>query len=162
MTDKPDWMKNFTPAPPGRWTEGQSGNPRGRPRGSQNRRTQVQQALDDAGSAIAQVVIDAAKGGDLQACALVLARIAPPPRPRGQRVTFELDTRAPLTEQARSVLAAIARGEVDPETGKLIIDSIASLGNLMLTDELAARVEAIEALRGHQSSSGSKGGVLCV
>ena len=146
MNAQPEWLKNHVPAPPPhRWKAGQSGNPAGRPAGVSNRKTQLAQAFHDEGKAIAQVVIDLAKKGDLQACSLVLARLAPPLRASAQKVTFDLDPEASLTEQARAVLVAIAGGEVDPDIGKTLIDAISAFGGLRQVDELAERLKAIEA-----------------
>lgn len=143
-TDAPTWLANYQPTEPqNRWKKGQSGNPAGRPKGSKNYRTELA-AFQDEGAAIAQVVIDKAKDGDLTACGLVLARLAPPLRARAQKVAFDLDPAAPLTDQAQAVLTAVAAGDVDPETGKLLIDCISSFGGLRQVDELAARLAAIE------------------
>lgn len=146
MNAEPEWLKNHVPAPPPqRWKAGQSGNPKGRPVGSVNKRTELAQAFHDEGKAVAEVVIAAAKKGDLQACGLVLARLAPPLRASAQKVRFEFDPSASLTGQAQSVLVAIAGGEVDPDIGKTLIDAISALGGLRQVDEHAERLAQIEA-----------------
>jgi Family of unknown function (DUF5681) len=159
MIDQPAWLRNHVPAPPTTWRPGQSGNPAGKKVGTLNKKTELAQAFHDEGAAIAQVVIDAAKAGDLRACELVLARLHPPLRARAQKVFFKLDPAASLTEQAQAVLLEVASGNVDPETGKMLIDCISSFGGLADVDELRRRLSDLEA-RTSNPENYPPGGVL--
>lgn len=140
---KPEWLLNYVARPRG-WVKGQSGNPAGRKPGVPNKRTVIAEEFERDGVAISRVVIEAAKKGDLQACSLVLSRLAPPLRPKAEKVTFELDAAAPLTAQAQQVLAAVAKGQLDPDTGKLLLDCINGLAGLRQVDEFAARLDRLE------------------
>lgn len=140
----PSWLATHQATKQG-WAPGQSGNPAGRPKGSLNRKSLIFEEFEKESSAIARAVVAAAKGGDIQAANLVLQRLAPPLKARGEKVTFNLDTSQSLTEQARQVLQAIASGEIDPETGKLLIECIGGFAGLKEIDELATRLNAIEA-----------------
>jgi hypothetical protein len=147
--DKPDWLKAHQEASASSagqrgWQPGQSGNPSGRPAGARNRKTVIADEFAKDGSAVAQVVIAAAKAGDMQAANLVLSRLSPPLRARAEKVQFELTPDAPLTTQAQQILTAVAAGDVDPETGQLLINCIASFAGLKATDELEARLAALE------------------
>jgi hypothetical protein len=147
--DKPDWLKahqeaNTSSAGQPGWQPGQSGNPKGRPVGAKSRKTVIADEFAKEGSAVAQVVLAAAKGGCMTACNLVLARLTPPLRARAERVTFELNADAPLTQQAQQVLSAVAAGDIDPETGKLLIDAISAFAGLKATDDLENRLAALE------------------
>ena len=93
---------------------------------------------------MARVVMDAALGGDMQACNMVLQRLSPPLRARAEKVTFELSRDAPLATQAQQVLASVAEGQLDAETGKLLIDCIQSVAGIRAVDELEARLIALE------------------
>jgi hypothetical protein len=99
--------------------------------------------MDDA-PAIARVVIDAALEGDLAAAGMVLARVAPAIRPQGERISFDFDPTAPISGQVEQVLAAIACGEVSPDVGKQIIDAIAALSAVRASEDLEARLAALE------------------
>lgn len=155
LNEQPDWLKaHHTAHPSGGprgWVPGESGNPKGRPKGVKNRKTALVEEFEKDGSAIARKVIEAALAGDMQACNLVLSRLAPPLRSRSEKVQFELDGTAPLTEQARQVLAAVAAGDVDPDTGKLLIDAISAFAGLRQVDELALRLDQLEANMGRKS-----------
>jgi hypothetical protein len=59
-------------------------------------------------------------------------------------VTFELTPDAPLATQAQQVLASVAEGQLDAETGKLLIDCIQSVAGIRAVDELEKRLIALE------------------
>lgn len=146
-TVQPEWLQGFTPQPnkpPKGWQPGQSGNPKGRPVGSRNKKNVIAEEFEKDGSAVARVVMDAALQGDMQAANMVLQRLSPPLRARAEKVTFELTPDAPLHEQANQVLASVAEGAIDPETGKMLIDCIQSVAGIRAVDELEARLQALE------------------
>lgn len=127
------------------WRKGMSSpNPSGRPKGIIDKRMKVNQALLNQSEDITNVVIQSALKGDMQAASLVLSRIAPTLKAQSETVQFELDSTAPVTEQAQSVLQAIANGLVAPDIGKQIIEAINALSGIRQIDELAQRIEALE------------------
>lgn len=127
-----------------RWRPGQSGNPNGRPRGSKNKKSLVAEEFELQGSAVAQKVIEAALGGDMQAATLVLQRICPPLRPKAEKTPFDLDAKAPLADQAQQIMGAIAKGEIDIDTGRILIGCLSSLASLKQVDEFEHRIAALE------------------
>ncbi len=48
-------------------------------------------------------------------------------------------------------MAAVAAGDVDPDTGKLLIDAISAFAGLRQVDELALRLDQLEANMGRKS-----------
>jgi hypothetical protein len=145
---RPSWMEGFTPQPVeagGRWKKGQSGNPAGRPPGRPDARTKISRALMDDGLAVARVVIDQALDGDLQACGIVLARIAPSIKPQAERVAFDFDPTAPVTKQIESVLGAVAAGVLAADVGQTIITTLGTLADARAVAELEARITTLEA-----------------
>ncbi|MCU1122440.1 DUF5681 domain-containing protein [Burkholderia multivorans] len=146
-TVQPDWMRGYVPqpnTPPRGWQPGQSGNPKGRPVGSRNKKNVIAEEFAKDGSAVARVVMDAALAGDMQAANMVLQRLSPPLRARAEKVTFQLTPDAPLSEQAAQILQAVSDGQIDPDTGKLLIDCIQSVAGIRAVDELEARLAALE------------------
>ena len=146
-TVQPEWLQGFTPQPnkpPKGWQPGQSGNPKGRPIGSRNKKNVIAEEFEKDGSEVARVVMNAALEGDMQAANMVLQRLSPPLRARAEKVTFELTPDAPLHEQANQVLASVAEGAIDPETGKMLIDCIQSVAGIRAVDELEVRLIALE------------------
>jgi len=124
----------------GRFTKGQSGNPAGRPA----RADELRRLLDGDAEEVAAKVLEAAKGGDLRAAELVLARVVPVHRPAHAPVTFALDREAPLADQGRQVLAAIAAGEIPPDQGRSLLDALAALVRVVELDEIQRRLDTLE------------------
>ena len=121
-----------------------SGNPKGRPPGK-TATQKVQSALNDGSLAVAQKVLEAAKGGDMTAAGMVLARVSPALRSQSQTVQFAFDPSLPIARQVEAVLAAVAAGEVPPDVGQTIIASIGTLSNVRATEELSDRLAILEA-----------------
>ena len=102
------------------------------------------QALMDEGPAIARVVIDAALEGDLQACGIVLSRIAPPVKAQSERVEFAFDPSASAAQQIAGVLASMASGAVAPDVGREVIAAIGTLASARAVEELEQRIVTLE------------------
>ena len=130
-------------APKTTWPAGQSGNPKGRPRGSgaiQKLRTQISSSVPD----IIKKVSEAAMAGDIQAARLILERVIPPVKAIDQAQVLNLPLGGTLTDQGRGVMAAIAAGEISPGQGAQLIAAIAALARVVDMDELAKRLTKIE------------------
>lgn len=158
MTDTiaPPWGTDWKPTPPplpaeatienpGQWKPGESGNPRGRPPGRPDKRLLATQQMLDEMRNIVAVLVGKALEGDTNAASIVLAKVLPSVKAQAEKVNFEFDAAAPISEQVAQVLDAIATGAVAPDVGRLIIDSIARLADVRATEDLAARIEALEA-----------------
>ncbi|MBO1520639.1 DUF5681 domain-containing protein [Oceanisphaera pacifica] len=122
---------------------GKSGNPAGRPKGIPDSRSALRRELEKHGEELLNTVVKMALEGDASALKLCLERIMPPVKPSAEPVTFELsgDT---LTEQAQSILKAIAQGELDPITGRQLLAAIADLSKITEIDELSRRLDELE------------------
>lgn len=134
-----------------RFKPGQSGNPRGRPRlrvASADLRAKLSKDAD----LIIDSVVQAALCGDTQAARLVLERIIPAIKPTEQAVAIPMLSSAPLTEQGRAVLAAVADGRIAPGQGAVLLNGIGTLARVAEIDELTRRIEALEAHGGPQKN----------
>lgn len=147
----PDWRENWSPdvdAPkvgnPNWKRGGPSPNPSGRPRKIVDKRLKVTKMLEGDADKVLRVVIDAALEGNIAAAALVLSRIAPPMKAQAEKVNFDFDATASMTEQVQAVLQGIADGDVSPDVGKQIIEAVATLAGIKQIDELEQRLAALE------------------
>jgi hypothetical protein len=132
--------------PPNQWKPGQTGNPKGRPPG-QSEITRLRASLaGDVPEILAGLVL-AAKGGDVQAARLILERILPPVKPIEQAVALQLPERGTLTVKATAVLSAAAAGDLAPGQAAQLIAALGTLAKICEVDELAARIEKLEAAR---------------
>ncbi|AJA09080.1 hypothetical protein SKP52_10895 [Sphingopyxis fribergensis] len=154
----PPWGSNWTPAPPEEkpargagnpaWVAGgPSPNPSGRPPGLPDKRLLATQSMLDEMRGIVAVLIGKALEGDTNAASIVLAKTLPSIKAQAEKVQFAFDATAPVSDQVAQVLDAIAAGAVAPDVGRLIIDSIKSLSDIRATEELSARIEALEEAR---------------
>ena len=127
----------------GTWKPGQSGNPTGKPPGS-GELQRLRAAIGEHVPEIIDQLVTAARAGDIQAARLILERVLPPVKAieLAQAVDMPPGT---LTDQGRSVLAAVAAGELAPGQGAQLLAAIGTLGKVVEVDELAARIAALEA-----------------
>lgn len=131
----------------GKFRPGVSGNPRGRPAGSRNRSNVVAAEFAKEGSAVARVVIEKAKEGDMSAASLVLTRISPPLRPQAAKVQFQLDPESPIGEQAKEIIVAVSRGDIDPDTCRLLLDCLSAFVGLRDVEHLLDELKALREKR---------------
>lgn len=162
MTEQtaPPWGTDWKPTPPPIPTEprgpgnpawvknGPSPNPKGRPAGVPDKRLLATQAALDEMRNIVAMLVGRALEGDTNAASIVLSKVLPSVKAQAEKVNFEFDATAPASEQVAQVLDAIAAGAVAPDVGRLIIDSIKSLADVRATEELEARIAALEEKQG--------------
>ncbi len=139
-----------TPGPPGnpKWVKGmKSPNPAGRPPGSTAQTILLKRMLENA-DGIVDMLIAKAMEGDTNSASLILSRIMPSIKAQSQRVAFDFDHTAPVSQQVEQVIAAIADGSVPADIGRQIVDAISSLSSIRANEELEARITALEEKQG--------------
>lgn len=128
---------------PGWYPGMRSPNPAGRPKGSTPHTKLMQRMLDDA-DGVVDAVVTRALEGDTGAASLILSRLFPALKAQAEKVQFKFDSSAPVSEQVEAVLSAISDGMVAPDVGKQIIEAIGALAQVRATEELEARIAALE------------------
>lgn len=151
----PPWIDGAKAAPPpaGResrpvgnpgWHRGmKSPNPLGRPKGSTPQSKLMQRMLSDA-DGILDAIVCRALAGDVGAASLILNRIIPALKAQAEKVQINVNPSAPISQQVESVLGAIANGVIAADVGKQVIDAITALSQVRATEELEARIAALE------------------
>lgn len=132
-----------TPKRRGRWKPGESGNPKGRPPGA-GEIGKLRAGIAVHLPGIIAQLIEAAKGGDVQAAKLLLERVLPPVKPTELATTIPLPD-GTLTDQGRAVLAAVGLGDLAPGQGAQLLSAIGTLARVVEVDELTDRVTRLEA-----------------
>jgi uncharacterized protein DUF5681 len=130
----------------GRFAKGESGNPRGRPRGSRNKASLLAEAMlaGDA-EALMRKAIELAKGGDGVALRLCLERLLPIKRERV--ITIDLlpiNSAADAKEAMAAIIAGVAGGELSPSEASQVSELIDTYVRAAQTTDLEKRVEELE------------------
>jgi hypothetical protein len=122
---------------------GQSGNPRGKPKGVKDKRTGLRALLQPHADALVKKAVDLALGGDTAALRLCLDRLMAPVRPRDEPVELG-ELQGTLTEQGRAILAAMGRGQLAPSEAGRLLQALAAQARIATVDELEQRIQALE------------------
>ena len=126
----------------GSWQPGQCGNPKGRPKGARDRRSNLRYGLLKEVPAILKTLAAAAKGGDIQAAKLLLERTLPALKTAAEPLTLPgADTPA---SQGRTVLRACAQGDITPNEAPTLMGAISAQARVVEVEELTQRVQALE------------------
>jgi hypothetical protein len=130
------------------WKKGQSGNPRGRPKGSRNKATLLAMAaMEGELQAVVRVILDAAKKGDMAAARLVVDKLVPPVRERALSVDLPpINGLADFAAAQSKVLEAVAAGQLLPTEGEALSGLIEQQRRCHETADLAERLAALEEL----------------
>src|SRR5262245_7086507 len=137
QTDSPERRGLFQPGGPG--------GP-GRPQGSRNAATLLLDRLAEGDAeAVLRQVTNAAKGGDMRAAEIILARIWPVKK--GRPVSLQL----PSIKTAQDVVAAVGvvadavgTGDITPDEGQAVASILEAKRKAIETVELESRVAALE------------------
>jgi hypothetical protein len=124
-----------------RFKPGKSGNPGGRPVGSGNL---IRAQLTEAWHEIRPILLQKALDGDMAAIRIVAERVCPPIKSSEAAVPIKLPSGS-LTERATAVLDALAEGDLNTTQASQLMQALGSLAKVIETDDLAKRIEALEA-----------------
>jgi hypothetical protein len=133
---------------------GQSGNPKGRPKGSRNKTTlAVESLLDGQATALTQKAIDLALSGDLIALRICLDRILPVRKNRPiEFVLPPIETIADAPKAISAITAAVAQGEITvidaADVSRLIETYVRAIEASDLDKRLKTLEEAMRCERG--------------
>lgn len=125
-----------------KFNPGQSGNPRGRPRGPMAS-TKLREAIGKDLPAIVSALIEKAKDGDTAAAALLFSRTLPPLRPMSDTPDMPLHGTT-INERAEAVAASTLAGELSPTAANELMGLLAQQARIVEVSELAERLERIE------------------
>lgn len=126
-----------------KWQSGQSGNPGGRKPGT-GKIEKLRAALTKELPEVLEALVAQAKAGDTGAIKLILERTVPALRPVDAAAPLDLPVGGGLAEQGRAVLVALAAGHLPVNQASSILQGLGSLAKLIETDELEARIAALE------------------
>ena len=128
---------------------GKSGNPRGRPRGTQNKATTAAQSLlDGEAEALTRRAVELALKGNVQALRLCLERLLPPKKERALSVKLPaIEKVEDLPKLTEALLAAVASGELLPGEAAGLSSLAANHAKALELTEIEKRIAALEGKR---------------
>ena len=86
------------------WKQGQSGNPKGRPRKSQKTMAQLRSQISEHLPDVIEVLANAAKDGDVQASRILVERCVPSMRALDQNINVNESVRGISDEELLSLM----------------------------------------------------------
>lgn len=131
------------------WQKGETGNSNGRPTGTgkaQIVRRIIKDVFGSEDGAI-KTVAELAKGGDLQACSLLLSKTIPPLRSSHEAVTLiDADALGAMTASQRAALIneSAITGRLPADIALLLLDGIQKEYQITESTELLERFERLE------------------
>lgn len=136
----------------GRFVPGQSGNPKGKPKGTLHKATRAALAMMEGQlEALTQAVINAALAGDMAATKLVFDKLIPqakesPVEPGA--VDLPDLTGASVPDAVAAVVQAVAEGSLPPGQGQQIVSMLDGYRKSVELAEIEARLTALEQAAG--------------
>jgi hypothetical protein len=129
-----------------KFKKGESGNPKGRAKGSRHKATLAAlELLEGDLEAITQKCIDKAKNGDLIAVKLILDKVLPNARERPISFKFpKVEGAADIITAFAAILEAVALGEITPGEARELAGIIEAVRKGIELVDLEARLTRIE------------------
>lgn len=123
-------------------------NVMGRPKGSKNRRTIIREALQqhypEGELGFWLSVAEIARGGDMQAAAMIADRLYPKLKPQTESVTLPEPLDGTSAEMARQLVQMAGRGDISPSVAQELLKALSDVLRIVEIDELSARIAALE------------------
>ena len=133
-----------------RFKPGQSGNPKGKPPGV-GEVGKLRMAIAEHIPEIIEQLVEASKGGDIQASRLLLERVFPPIKATEQAMEIDMPFDGTLTEKANAMLEAASLGKLAPGQAAQMITALGTMAKLIETTELTERIAKLEAQNASKS-----------
>ena len=129
----------------GRFQKGQSGNPKGKPKGARNRATVVAlNLLEGEAEALVGKVVQLALEGDLTCLRICLERLVPPKK--DVPIEIDLPDVGAVADIPKlfSVLTAKIREGITPSEARTVMDLAEGVRKSLEVTELEQRISALE------------------
>ncbi|WP_035881628.1 DUF5681 domain-containing protein [Cupriavidus metallidurans] len=123
--------------------KGASGNPAGRPKGTSDRRNSLRELLQPHAADLVKKAVELALAGDTTALRICVDRIIPAVKAKDAPISLS-GLSGSLADQGRTVLDALAAGELTPDEANAVMGVISAQARIIEVDELEKRIAALE------------------
>lgn len=129
-----------------RFQKGQSGNPKGKVKGTKNKATCfIESLMQSELNNIGQKLVELAMAGNLQAIKLVLDRIMPPKTSRSIQIEMpKIENTTDALQAISTVIHAVGQGELTPSEGEAMTKIIQSFTQALQAYEFDQRLSRLE------------------
>ncbi len=136
------------------FAKGQSGNPKGKPRGARDRRNLILDAIAEQTNCqsreeaelewFKQLVRLAVESGDITAMSMITKRIAPELKQTDSPIHISLPRNKSLADQADSIIRQMALGKLTPQEALSVLQAVSVKAKIFETEDLEARITQLE------------------
>jgi hypothetical protein len=129
-----------------KFKRGQSGNPRGKPKGARNKSTLAAESLLEGSlDRICQRIEEEALNGNMQAAKMILDRFLPCRKDRVIQLDLPpIKTHEDVLSVIGCIVSAVGNGEISPSEGESLSRTIDMYSKAIEAHELELRLSAIE------------------
>lgn len=129
-----------------RFKPGQSGNPKGKPRGAKNHATKLAEKLiDNQCEALVQKAVEMALNGDMQALKLLIERLIPARKDRPVKLDLpKIKSAQDIINVMGLIVENVGKGELEPEQAKTLAAILELNRKSIETAEIEERLLALE------------------
>ena len=126
-----------------RYKRGESGNPRGRPKGAKDKRARYRELLEPHAQELIEKSVSMALDGDVAMLRLCMDRLIPTLRATDEYIHLS-GLGGTRTEQSQVLLKTMANGDISPDQALSILRGIVAQGQIFESDDLEKRVRILE------------------
>ncbi len=123
--------------------KGHSGNPRGRPKGSPDRRSILRSMLEPHREELINKTVGMAKEGNENMLKLLLNHLLPA-KPREESLQLPIELTGTLEEKAEQINQLVFQGDITVTEGNGLLDSLIMQCKLVEATELITRLDCLE------------------
>ena len=126
--------------------KGQSGNPKGKPKGVRHKASQLSYALMEGNlEQVLETIIDRAKNGDMTACRMIIDKVLPNSKDRPINLDLPpIENLDGVGKAQAEILQAVSTGDITPNEGERIASIIEARRRSIETIDLEARISRLE------------------
>lgn len=126
---------------------GQSGNPKGKPKGAIDKRTKYRELLEPHAENLITKVVENALGGDTACLKICIDRLVSPYRATDSEVKID-NFKGSIDQKGNRVIEKMGMGELSPSDAASMLSALASQARIIEFCDLEDRVAMLEEKNG--------------